>query len=80
MLIARWRQMRTRFLDEACSGDQMLRREVESLLTNADLAASFLESDGSGALPAPPAREPVPQGERIGPYTVIGLIGAGPRA
>ena len=91
MLAARWRQIesvfnaaqgktaeeRVRFLDEACSGDQTLRREVESLLSNEDLAASFLESAGSGALPAPAAREIVPPGERIGPYTVIDLLGTG---
>ena len=65
--VERWRQIesvfnaahektgeeRARFLDEACSGDQALRREVESLLANEDLAASFLESDGSGAAPRP---------------------------
>ena len=91
MLAERWRQIesvfnaahektaeeRSRFLDDACSSDQTLRREVESLLANEDLAASFLESDGSGALPAPIARQSVPPGERIGPYTVIDLVGAG---
>jgi len=90
MVIERWRQIesvfhaaheksaeeRARFLDETCSSDQALRREVESLLANQDLAASFLESDGSGS-PAPAAHEPVPPGERIGPYTVMELLGAG---
>jgi TolB-like protein/Flp pilus assembly protein TadD/predicted Ser/Thr protein kinase len=90
MVIERWRQIeslfhaahektaeeRTRFLDETCSSDQALRREVESLLANEDLAASFLESDASGS-PAPAAHEPVPPGERIGPYTVMELLGAG---
>jgi len=90
MVIERWRQIesvfhaaheksaeeRARFLDETCSSDQALRCEVESLLANQDLAASFLESDGSGS-PAPAAHEPVPPGERIGPYTVMELLGAG---
>src|ERR1019366_9456992 len=90
MVIERWRRIeslfhaahektaeeRARFLDETCSGDQALRREVESLLANEDLAASFLESDGSGS-PATAAQEPVPPGERIGPYTIMELLGAG---
>jgi TolB-like protein len=90
MVIERWRQIeslfhtahektaeeRARFLDEACGSDQTLRGEVESLLANEDLAAGFLESDGSGA-PGPAASEPVPPGERIGPYTVMELLGAG---
>ena len=58
MVLERWRQIeslfhaasektsedRSRFLDEMCNSDQMLRREVESLLANDDLAASFLET------------------------------------
>jgi len=90
MVIERWRHVeslfhaahektteeRARFLDEACGSDQTLRREVESLLANDDLAAGFLESDGSGALP-PAVGELVPSGERIGPYTVLELLGAG---
>ena len=90
MLITRWRQIesvfnaahekigdeRVRFLDEACSTDAALRREVESLLASEDLAVGFLESDGTRtALPA--ASEPVSPGERIGPYTVKELLGAG---
>ncbi|MBI3682181.1 MAG: hypothetical protein HY235_17515 [Acidobacteria bacterium] len=72
MVIERWRQIesllhaahektgeeRTRFLDEACSTDPTLRHEVESLLANEDLAAGFLESDGSVAR-APAVHEPV---------------------
>jgi hypothetical protein len=91
MVIKRWHQIeslfhsarektaeeRARFLDDACSTDQTLRREVESLLANEDLAAGFLESDGAGAQPQPAGREPVPPGERIGPYTVMELLGAG---
>ncbi len=90
MVIARWRQIeslfhavhektaeeRTRFLDDACSSDQALRREVESLLATEDLAASFLESDASGS-PALATHAPIPPGERIGPYTVMELLGAG---
>jgi TolB-like protein/Flp pilus assembly protein TadD/predicted Ser/Thr protein kinase len=91
MAIERWRQIehlfhaahektaeeRTRFLDETCSSDPTLRREVESLLANEVLAASFLESDRAEPSPEPAAREPVHPGERIGPYTVTELLGAG---
>jgi len=90
MLAARWRQIesvfnaaheksaeeRAGFLDEACSGDSAIRREVDSLLASEDLAAGFLESDGT-RVPLPPAGEPVSPGERIGPYTVGDLLGAG---
>ena len=90
MLVERWRQIeslflaaqektaeeRASFLDEACASDLSLRSEVESLLANLDLAASFLESNGAGG-PAPPTREPVPTGREIGPYTILELLGAG---
>ncbi len=90
MSAERWRQIesvfntahektageRTRNLDEACGGDQSLRREVESLLAFQDLAASFLVSGASGS-PAPAAHDRVLPGERIGPYTVMELLGAG---
>lgn len=91
MLVARWRRIeslfhealektpeeRVGFLDEACSGDQTLRSEVESMLEHENLARRFLESDGSGTQPATIPRDPVPVGERIGPYTVMDSLGAG---
>ncbi len=91
MLIERWLQIerlfhaahekpaeeRASFLDETCSTDLTLRREVQSLLANEDLAAGFLETDASGAPRGPAVREPVHPGERIGPYTVMELLGAG---
>ena len=90
MLIERWRRIeslfhealskgrveRSRFLDEACSGDTSLRQEVESLLAHESLAGDFLESDRSDTEPAA-SRDPVPVGERIGPYTITDLLGAG---
>jgi eukaryotic-like serine/threonine-protein kinase len=90
MLVERWRRIeslfhealtkdpaqRASFLDEACSGDKVLRREVESLLAHDKLASEFLESDGSSVKPEIPM-ELVAAGERIGPYTVIELLGAG---
>jgi eukaryotic-like serine/threonine-protein kinase len=91
MLAERWRRIeglfhealaksseeRASFLDQACSTDHPLRREVESLLAHEGLASSFLESDGSGAPRAAAPRDPMPAGERIGPYTVTESLGAG---
>jgi serine/threonine protein kinase len=59
-----------------CDGDDSLRREVESLLDNEELAKAFLESDQSQGPQA--ARGPsVPAGEQIGPYLVLEFLRAG---
>jgi eukaryotic-like serine/threonine-protein kinase len=90
MLVERWHRVeslfhealakspveRSSFLDKACSGDTALLQEVESLLAHERLASDFLESDGSDAKPAAP-HDPVPSGERIGPYIVMEPLGAG---
>jgi len=61
---------RAAFLDEACGGDATLRREVESLLAGEREATGFLET--------PVWRAPaLAAGTRLGPYEVVGLIGAG---
>jgi len=91
MLLERWRRVeslfhealaipleeRASFLHVACSTDPALYREVESLLLHEGLASSFLESDGAGTETATITRDPVPAGERIGPYTVMDPLGAG---
>src|SRR5260370_36157082 len=66
------REERSRFLEEVCGSDEALRREVESLLANEDLASTFLEPATAAA-----ADEPVAPGERVGPYVVLELLGAG---
>jgi serine/threonine-protein kinase len=38
---------RAAFLDEACAGDEALRREVDSLLSYETAAASFMEAHSS---------------------------------
>jgi serine/threonine-protein kinase len=70
---------RASFLDRACSGDEELRRELESLLISDAQAEAFIES--------PPARvagdlftnnQPKPgKGERISHYEVLWQIGSG---
>jgi non-specific serine/threonine protein kinase len=91
MLADRWHQVETlyhsarekraderrAYLDSACSGDDALRREVESLLANDELAASFLETDPAEGPGQAPDRTPVSPGEQIGPYRVLGFLQAG---
>ena len=70
---------RASFLDRVCSGDEELRRELESLLISDAQANAFIES--------PPARvaaalftenQPKPsKGQRIAHYEVLGQIGSG---
>ena len=70
---------RAAFLDEACHGDESLRREVESLLTSYERSENFIElpafevapelvtNDRTGAL----------VGKLIGHYRIESLIGVG---
>src|SRR5262252_6728786 len=68
---------RASFLDRACSGDEELRRELESLLISDRQTEGFFES--------PPARvaadlfaekQPTP-GDRIAHYEILAQIGSG---
>ena len=76
-------EARAAFLDEACAGDAVLRREVESLLAQESRADAFLEvplvdrADANAADRMVPPREPLPQGTRLGPYEIEALIGTG---
>ena len=63
---------RAGFLEKACGGDHTLRREVESLLANEDLASAFLEPQSLAA-----GDERIARGEHVGPYAVAELLGAG---
>ena len=63
---------RRSFLETACSGDEELLREVESLLLNDELATGFLESDEAAA-----HGPSVAAGEQIGPYVVLQFLRAG---
>src|SRR5215467_7180352 len=69
---------RATFLEDACHGDEALRREVQSLLASYERAENFIES---------PAFEVAPElltndkgalvGELIGHYRIESLIGLG---
>src|SRR5712692_7083658 len=63
-------EQRAGFLDQACSEDQPLRSDVESLLASSDEARSrFLQSTA--------ARVTLTKGTRLGAYEVQSQIGAG---
>jgi serine/threonine protein kinase len=65
-------ESRAKFLDEACAGDRIVRREVEELLTSFDETASFLET------PAVALRNgKLENGQIFGHYEIIEQIGAG---
>jgi serine/threonine protein kinase len=62
-------EFRSAFLDGACGRDAELRREVESLLAQAEPAATAIESRTVTAT--------MPFGQEIGPYRILSPLGAG---
>ena len=68
---------REAFLNEACAGDEGLRREVDSLLRYASDAPEFLEIPAAAAL-SPDFVEITPTlGRDFGPYRLLALLGEG---
>lgn len=65
---------RERYLAETCAGDDQLREEVAGLLACHDRAGEFLEAPAAERMPG---RARLPSGERLGPYRIIALLGAG---
>ena len=69
---------RATFLDEACAGDESLRREVESLLAHEQDAARFIERPAlEVAAIGLVDRRRLPDGRRLGSYTILSFLGAG---
>src|SRR5437667_6224897 len=70
---------RALFLDEACAGDVLLRREVESLITSHEQTGSFIDSPayelGAELLTEDQAEKLV--GQRIAHYEILALLGSG---
>ncbi len=66
-------EARQAFLNNACSQDPDLRREVESLLARADQAGSFLKTDALGA----PQSTLSLDARQVGPYRILSRLGAG---
>ena len=70
---------RAAFLDAACAGDEVMRKEVESLLASSEQVQSFIESpavkDAAAVLGETNYNSML--GRRIGPYQIISMLGAG---
>ncbi len=73
-------EQRTAHLDQACGGDEALRRRIESLLKAGESACEFLDSPTAPSAAAltdvlPPTFEKA--GDRIGRYKLLQQIGEG---
>src|SRR5216684_7253666 len=70
---------RVAFLNEACAGDEALRREVESLLAEEKREAGFMESPALEIAAKKIAQDQTRSllGQRLGSYQVLSLLGAG---
>src|SRR5262245_40714395 len=69
---------RAAFLDQACGGDEALRREVDSLLASDGQAGSFLANPAvEVAAKEIAAAASSPIGGKIGRYHVLSQLGAG---
>ena len=70
---------RAAFLEEACEGDETLRREVEHLLTQETKAEDFLEAPAleveAKAMAQDKANSMV--GRQVGSYQIVSLLGVG---
>jgi serine/threonine protein kinase/Tol biopolymer transport system component len=69
---------RDEFLDRACSHDEALRKEVESLLGSFDSASNFLESPAYVGNSKSADKEPcLTAGQTLGHYEIIKKLGSG---
>src|SRR5262249_60644398 len=72
-------ERRAEFLNQACAGDEELRKKVESLLSSDERAGSFIESPafevGAELLAEDQTQTLV--GQQIGRYRVLSLLGTG---
>src|SRR5262249_51056146 len=68
---------RKAFLDQACSGDQEVRQEVESLLAQEQKAESFIETPALEVAAKGTTKNQAWVGRQIGPYKVRSFLGAG---
>src|SRR5262244_3424411 len=77
--IAREPGERTAFLDQACAGDEELRKEVESLIRAHERTGSFMDSPALqvAAQAAAEHLNELAKSKMLGHYKVLSLIGAG---
>src|SRR5437879_3307524 len=70
---------RSAFLDEACGGDESLRREVQMLLESHEQAENFIAAPAlevaARALAEAGTRSRA--GQRLGSFEILSLVGAG---
>jgi serine/threonine protein kinase len=76
-VLARDESQRAAFLDAACAGDDVLRREVESLVTRERSAADFLNGPAVEAAQLMTDEPDTLVGRQLGVYRVVSLLGAG---
>src|SRR5690242_1457292 len=77
--IARGPQERSSFISQACSGDEQLRSEVESLIASHEQSGSFIDKPAFEAAASLLANErtELKRGQTIGSYEVISFISRG---
>ncbi len=69
---------REAFLRTACAGDEALYDEVRGLLDADDAPHSLFDGRAIDAVEVPPPRPAtLPEGTRVGPYRIVGVIGTG---
>src|SRR6185503_7085241 len=70
---------RAAFLDNACDGDEALRREVETLLAHEEEAEHFIEGAAVEVAAREMARDSAPSlvGRQVGHYQILALLGEG---
>src|SRR5438132_8929643 len=82
-VLERQPENRAAFLEEACSGDELLRKQVEALLVAHEKAGSFIENQAFEVEAQALAGEQVTRapntiiGRTIGHYRIIERLGAG---
>ena len=73
-------EKRAAFLDEACAGDEALRKEVETLLASDHQSHVIIDAPVlkvAAEFLAEPRASRLSPGESIGPYKILSLLGAG---
>jgi serine/threonine protein kinase/Tfp pilus assembly protein PilF len=77
--LEREESQRSSFLKEACADDEVLRREVESLLAHKDQAESFIEVPAleTAAKGLATSQHQSLIGRQVGPYKIHSLLGVG---
>ncbi len=75
--LEREESQRAAFLEEACGGDETLRREVEDLLAQETKAQDFLEAPALEVEAKAMAQADPRLGQQVGSYEIVSLLGVG---